>query len=178
MMKSLLSLLACALAVTPAMSADPIGRLFFSPGERTALDKGRNERKAVAPAVRVEPAPSPAPGAQSVSYTGIVRRSDGRAMLWINNRIVNEEEALTGLNLRGHVRADGAVVLDVSDTGSTAEVKVGQSLDVRAGRVSEGTTLRDALGGQPVETRTPGDRGTNARQPHAFHRDGTRQSSD
>jgi hypothetical protein len=73
-----------------------------------------------------------------VTYGGIVRRSDGKSMLWINNRLADEKEALTGLNLRGRVRPDGAVTLQVPNTGSSIDVKVGQSVEVLTGKVAEG----------------------------------------
>ncbi|MGZ8267485.1 MAG: hypothetical protein ACXW20_08080, partial [Burkholderiales bacterium] len=45
--------------------------------------------------------------------------------------------ALTGLNLRGRVRPDGAVTLQVPNTGSSIDVKVGQSVEVLTGKVAE-----------------------------------------
>jgi hypothetical protein len=99
-------------------------------------------------------------------------------MLWVNNRLVNEKEALTGLNLRGHVRTDGVVVLDVPATGIPAEVKVGQSLDVRAGRVSEGTTLRESRDRPSTGPRPPGNEADNVEQVQAGRGDRTFQSSE
>jgi hypothetical protein len=79
-----------------------------------------------------------APEPQIVSYGGIVRRSDGKAMLWINNRLVEEKEALAGLNLKGKVRPDGSVTLHVPESGSSIDVKVGQSVELQSGRRAEG----------------------------------------
>ena len=74
---------------------------------------------------------------QTVTYGGIVRRSDGRSLLWINDRLADEKEALAGLNLRGRVGADGSVSLEVPDSGADIRVKVGQSVEVRTGGVAE-----------------------------------------
>ena len=74
---------------------------------------------------------------QTITYGGIVRRSDGRSLLWLNDRLADEKEALAGLNLRGRVGADGSVSLEVPD-GADIRVKVGQSVEVRTGRVAEG----------------------------------------
>lgn len=119
-----------------ARSAAAIGRLFYTPAQRAALDVARRA-KPVPQAAQAEAAPPPPPPPQVVSYGGIVRRSDGKAMLWINNRLVEEKEALKGLNLKGRVRPDGAVTLQVPDRGGSLEVKVGQSVEVHTGTVAE-----------------------------------------
>ena len=121
----------------PARSAASIGRLFYTPAQRAALDIARRAKPAPAAAQHAEAPPPPPPPPQVVSYGGIVRRSDGKAMLWINNQLVEEKEALKGLNLKGKVRADGAVTLQVPDTGGRLEVKVGQSVEVHSGKVAE-----------------------------------------
>lgn len=120
----------------PSSSAQ-IGRLFFTPSERVQLDLARAQKKPPPPiaaaAEPVEPPPTP----QTVTYGGIIRRSDGRSMLWINNRLVDEKEALAGLNLKGKVQPNGAVTLQVPQTGASINVKVGQSVEVMSGKVAE-----------------------------------------
>lgn len=160
MIERLVSLFSCLLFATSALSAEPVGRLFFSPLERAELDRARSEKDKPAPPVRIEAPPptAPLPATQTVSYAGIVRRSDGRAMLWVNNRIVDEKEALAGLNLRGYVRADGAVVLESHEAGKAAEVKVGQALDVQAGRIIEGMPSRERRVSPSIDQRPTGSR--------------------
>lgn len=123
-------------AETP-IAGQPIGRLFFTPGERAQLDMARIQRKPPPEAVAAAAAPEAPPLPQTVTYGGIVRRSDGKAMLWINNRLVEEKEALKGLNLKGKVRPDGAVTLQVPQTGGSINVKVGQSVELQTGKVGE-----------------------------------------
>jgi len=129
----------CAQAEVKAPSAQaPIGRLFFTPAERAQLDIARVQRKPPAQAAVAAPPPVEAPpAAQVVTYGGIVRRSDGRSMLWINNRLVEEKDALKGLSVKGKVGADGAVTLQVPETGASISVKVGQSVELQTGRVGE-----------------------------------------
>ena len=134
--------LALALALlAPLADAQSLGRFFFTPDERTELDIARVQKKqrpappAPPPVSEARPAPMPLP--QTVTYGGIVRRSDGRSLIWINDRLADEKEALAGLNLRGRVGADGSVSLEVPDSGADVRVKVGQSVEVRAGRVAE-----------------------------------------
>ena len=120
------------------VAAQSIGRLFFTPTERAQLDMARLQKKPPPEAIAAAAAaPEAPPLPQTVTYGGIVRRSDGKAMLWINNRLVEEKDALTGLNLKGKVRPDGAVTLQVPQTGGSINVKVGQSVELQTGKVGE-----------------------------------------
>jgi hypothetical protein len=125
------------LSAEKPLPVQPIGRLFFTPGERAQLDVARVQKRPLPEAVAAAAAPEAPPLPQTVTYGGIVRRSDGKAMLWINNRLVEEKEALAGLNLRGKVRPDGAVTLQVPQTGGSINVKVGQSVELHTGKVGE-----------------------------------------
>lgn len=116
-------------------AAPSMGRLFFTPAERAQLDLARLRKPE--PPKETAHAPEAPPVPQVVSYGGIVRRSDGKALLWINNRLVEEKEALAGLNLKGKVRPDGAVTVQVPEGGGSINVKVGQSVELHTGRVAE-----------------------------------------
>jgi len=137
--------------VKPAPASQvPFGRLFFTPTERAQLDIARAQRKpATATAAAPEPVEAP-PTAQTVTYGGIVRRSDGKSMLWINNRLVEEKDALAGLSLKGRVKADGSVTLQVPQTGGSIDMKVGQSVELQTGRVGEARK-------PPPESKPPAD---------------------
>jgi hypothetical protein len=131
-----------------------LGRLFYTPAERAALDVARLQKPVAQAAAEAPKAPPPP---QVVSYGGIVRRSDGKSMLWINNRLVDEKEALAGLSLKGKVRPDGAVTLQVPETGRTIEIKVGQSVEVQTGKVAETRKPRDDAKSAAGGARTPAD---------------------
>jgi hypothetical protein len=79
-----------------------------------------------------------------VTFGGIVQRSDGRSMLWINDHLADEKEALAGLNLRGRVAPDGSVSLHVPGSDADIRIKVGQSVEVLTGRVAERTQRKAA----------------------------------
>lgn len=64
-----------ALVSASAAAQAPLGRLFFTPDERAALDAG-GPLHAEPPAAETELTPR--------RLDGIVRRSDGRATVWIN----------------------------------------------------------------------------------------------
>jgi len=130
-----LALLLLALAAMPATAAQQLGRLFFTPAERAQLDQARAQKQKPQPKAE-EPAAPPAP--QVVTYSGLVRRSDGKAVLWLNNRPVDEKEALSSLPVQGRVRKDGSVVVRVPQTGRTIDLKVGQTIELTSGAVAEG----------------------------------------
>jgi hypothetical protein len=131
--------LAALLAAVPAAeAAQPIGRLFFTPAERAQLDVARaNKRVAEPPAASGKRAEPPKPQTQIITYNGIVRRSDGKSILWLNSHAADEKEALSGLPVAGRVRPDGRVTLQVPNGGGTISLKVGQSAELETGRVRE-----------------------------------------
>ena len=131
-MKRAVAFFLCLTFATTAAAAE-VGRLFYTPAERAQLDIARMQKKAPAPSATQAPEVAIP---EIVNYSGIVRRSDGKALLWINNRLAEEKEALGAL--KGSVRADGAVTLDVPQSGGRVDVKVGQSVDLQSGRVAEG----------------------------------------
>jgi hypothetical protein len=128
------------LAIGASASAAEIGRLFFTPAERAQLDIARTHKKTAAPAA-APAAEEETPVPQVVTYGGLVRRSDGRSMLWLNDRLLEEKEALRGPALQGKVRPDGAVSLRTPQSGSSVEIKVGQSVELLSGKVAEGRSV-------------------------------------
>ena len=136
MMRGLFTL-SLALVCSAAHGSESIGRLFFTPQERAQLDWARTHKQrpqTVVPAELAEVAPAP----HVITYDGIVRRSDGKAILWLNSRVAEEKEALSGLPVTGRVRSDGAVTLHVPQSGANVDLKVGQRAELHTGRVVEG----------------------------------------
>ena len=149
-------------AAQAPLAPQPLGRLFFTPAERAQLDVARMQKKPPPQQAAAE-APEPAPASQTVTYGGIVRRSDGKAMLWINNRLVEEKEALSSLNLKGRVRPDGAMTVQTPQTGGSVDLKVGQSVDVQTGRVGE--TKRPPPEQKPPPPEEPASPAADAKPP-------------
>jgi hypothetical protein len=130
----------CATAVctSAASAAQPLGRLFFTPAERAQLDVARTQKQRAPQLAGNEPAtPAMPPAPQIITYSGIVRRSDGTAVVWLNNRPVDAKDALPGLALKGRIRPDGAMTLQVPQTGASVELKVGQRAELQTGTVAE-----------------------------------------
>ncbi|MCL6650525.1 MAG: hypothetical protein K6U89_19685 [Chloroflexi bacterium] len=125
-----------ALAAASAPAAEPLGRFFFTPAQRESLDAARaqNIRAAVA-TQKSEEEPAPAP--EVVTYGGVVRRSDGRTVVWINDQALPEEAARAGTTVVRRVRPDGSVTLEVPQSGQRVELKVGQSVELLSGTIAE-----------------------------------------
>jgi hypothetical protein len=116
---------------------EPMGRLFFTPAQRTSLDIARNQqgRNTLATGRTDEQG---APVAQSITYGGMVRRSDGKNTVWLNNQPVHDREPVGGAAIVGQVRADGSITLQNPQSGRSVELKPGQSVELLSGTIEEG----------------------------------------
>jgi hypothetical protein len=130
-MKALLLTLLIA-ALPAAHAAELAGRLFYTPEQRAQLDQLRTQ-KAVASQVRDEPVP------ETVTYNGIIRRSDGKTTIWMNNQPMSAAELRSGQAVTGTVSRDGRIVLQnpQAGVGGGVELKVGQSATLLSGKVDE-----------------------------------------
>ncbi len=134
----------------PALAADSLGRLFLTPDQRAQLEIARSQRDRRLPIAETEGAPTAAPvpqGPDVVTYSGVVRRSDGKSTVWLNGKPVNErnrsqpehEVSVTGL------QRDGAVSVAIPQADRRASLKVGQSLEVTSGAIEESYSRRVTL---------------------------------
>ena len=121
-----------------------MGRLFFTPAQRASLDiaRTRRARNTLSTEGTEETA---APVAQSVTYGGMVRRSDGKSTVWINGRPVNDSEPVGGISVVGRIRPDGSVSLQVPQSGRSVDLKPGQSVELLSG------TIEEAFSRKPVQ---------------------------
>src|SRR5262245_40987901 len=97
-------------AAGPA-SAD-LGRLFFTPAQRATLDNARKQNTRIESGTEKAPTPAP-PLPQDVSVNGVVRSSDGKSTVWLNNRPVTGRSA-DGINVSTS-KGDNRVTLKVPD---------------------------------------------------------------
>lgn len=137
-------LLVCAataggLFAAPA-SAD-IGRLFFTPAERAALEALRHAEDAPPPPPVVEPEPSvtlevvapPAPGLP-VTVDGFVQRGHGRAMYWVNGENSHDGDLAASLDGGRRVQLRGnRLRLQPRGTEAPVSIKPGQTYDPNTG---------------------------------------------
>lgn len=153
-----------AAAAAPAVAADPsLGRLFFTPTQRASLDIARSQRTRVTVATeRIEELAQPVP--QTITYGGMVRRSDGRTTVWLNDRAVDDQKPSGGPTIVRRVRPDGAVTLEVPQSNRRVELKVGQSVEVLSGSVQEGYRREPRSTADKGDDKAAQDRGAENRQ--------------
>ena len=113
--------LAIAMGLATLASAQDLGRLFFSPEQRAALDARRKAR------VPDESAAAPVVASPTTRLDGYVRRSDGRATVWVNGARADEASP----------QADGRVSVTVGDSEARVRLKPGEVLDRGSGEVTD-----------------------------------------
>ena len=140
----LIALMLLSLNIAPALAAEPMGRLFTSPNERSNLDYLRQTKKneplkVDAPVQAAEIAPPVIvvlPDA--VSLQGYVKRFDGKpSTVWVNNQSMtensrNKEVAIGKLN-----EGSNRVPIKLSANGKRLNLKAGQVYDPQSNRVQE-----------------------------------------
>ena len=116
-----------------------LGRLFFTPAQRATLEKLR--AKNIVTEASSDPAPAP-PAPQNVSLDGVVRRSDGKNTVWLNNRAVSGRQA-GGIDIATG-KTDNRVKLNIPESGRSIDLKVGQTAEIVSGTIAESYARRAA----------------------------------
>lgn len=118
---------------------ESLGRLFFTPKQRAALDAGtpisRPAPKPVAAAVTPRRA-APPPAPRELHLGGVVTRSDGERTVWIDGKPYHRDQP-DDVRIITDVADPGAVRVQPRGAQSPIEVRVGQTLDRRTGTVHE-----------------------------------------
>jgi hypothetical protein len=124
-----LACLLMALLGAPPTAAQELGRLFFTPEQRAALDARRK--------ARVPDKPAAVPQAESpvTRINGAVRRSGGKSTVWVNGEAI-QEGAADGAKITGRERGAGRVTLPTGE-GAQRDLRVGESLDRGSGEVKD-----------------------------------------
>jgi hypothetical protein len=125
-MKRALLAASLLLAAAPPAAAQELGRLFFTPEQRAALDARRKARLPDKPAAV---APSP-----TTRIDGTVRRSSGRSTLFVDGEALSENAQPEGLQLRRGADPSRVTVI-VGEDGRRIEMRVGETLDRATGEV-------------------------------------------
>lgn len=135
-MKRLLlpALMLCLLHAGPA-AAQQLGRLFYSPEQRAALDARR--------AARLPDKPAAAAESPTTRVDGYVRRSSGKSTVWVDGEPLPEGLQLEGLRVR-RGNDPTKVTVSVGEDGRRIELRVGETLDRATGEV------KDVIGGGEV----------------------------
>ena len=130
-MTRLLLIAALALPLAPAQ-AQELGRLFFTPDQRAALDARRKARVPDKPAAAGAVSPT-------MRLDGYVKRSDGRSTVWVNGESLSEGTQAESPRIGSGAR-DARVNVNVGDSSTRVELKPGEVLDRGNGEV------RDVIG--------------------------------
>ena len=146
-MRRLVPLLALSLglpaAVPVATAAESLGRLFYTPEQRSSLDAARIKRTRTSVGTEegaTEKPPAP-PQPEVVTYGGMVRRSDGSTTVWLNDRALQDKD-LRSAAVMGRIRPDGSLTVQSPQTGRSVDLKVGQRAELLSGTVEERYTRR------------------------------------
>lgn len=123
---NLLAVFAIGLASASSAYANELGRLFFTPDQRAALDRVRfapppkePEPKPVAVVAPPAVVPPPLP---PVVMNGLVTRSSGRSTTWVNG--VEQHDALRP--------AGASASVPIGTTNRRVQLKVGETFEPEA----------------------------------------------
>jgi hypothetical protein len=126
--RAALAILIAALLPAAGASAQELGRLFFSPEQRAALDARRKARLPDRPA---QAAPSP-----TTRIDGTVKRSGGKSTVWVDGEAVPDGTQPEGLRLRRGEDPSRVTVI-IGEDGRRREMRVGETLDRASGAVKD-----------------------------------------
>ena len=122
--------LALLLALMPAgpAAAQELGRLFFTPEQRAALDARR--------AARLPDKPAAAAESPTTRVDGYVKRSSGKSTVWVDGEAMPDGLQLEGLRVqRGNDPT--RVTVTIGEDGRRIVLRVGETLDRATGEVKD-----------------------------------------
>jgi len=153
--------------MTDSHAQHRIGRLFSTPEQRVELDRIRNdpgvgeEAAPVVDATVPELPPEPERGlpAFAVTVDGVVLRSDGHRVVWVNG--VEAEVGGTtpsGVGIEGEPAPNGRLRIRLPANGKRVVLRSGQTIDAdgRIREVYERRSARSAASGAGGRTRDAG----------------------
>jgi hypothetical protein len=122
--------LLAGMLILQAVEAQELGRLFFTPEQRAALDARRKARVPDKPSAVSVVSPT-------TRLDGFVKRSRGPSTVWVNGESIQENIA----------ERDGRVGVSVGENGARVGLKPGEVLDRGSGEV------RDVIGDGEIRVR-------------------------
>jgi len=122
------------LAGAQSAQAQELGRLFFTPEQRTALDARRKAR------VPDKPAATPVTESPITRVDGAVQRGGGKSTVWVNGEMIPEGAQAGSARLAREGPKSGRVSVPASEGPQRHDLRVGESLDQTSG------VVRDVIG--------------------------------
>ena len=151
------SVLLALMTVADTYAQQRIGRLFSTPEQRMELDRIRNDpglgdaadpaAGRTVPESLAEPVPEPdsGPPAVAVTFNGVVLRSDGHRLAWVNGvEIAAERAAAAGDGIEPGHTPDRRLRIRLSGERKNAVLKPGQTMNVD-GRVLDAFERRTSI---------------------------------
>ena len=126
-----------------SLAAEPLGRLFTTPAERSNLDYLRQTKKNLPAAVNVptedtmaEAAPVALPDA--INMQGYVKRNDGKqGTVWVNNQAMTENSGNKDVQVGRLPENGNRVPIRLPANGKNLTLKAGQVYDPESNKVRE-----------------------------------------
>ena len=122
------------LAGMHSAQAQELGRLFFTPEQRAALDARRKAR------VPDKPAAAPTTESPITRVNGAVARSGGRSTVWVNGEMIPEGAQPGSARIAPGAPSAGRVSIPAGEGTRSHDLRVGETLDRSSGEV------RDVIG--------------------------------
>ena len=111
--------------------AQELGRLFFTPDQRSALDARRKAR------VPDKPAAGPVVESPVTRVDGAVRRSGGKSTVWVNGETIPEGVQPGSAKVAPPGSSPGRVSVPAGEGTQRSDLRVGESLDRGSGDVHD-----------------------------------------
>jgi hypothetical protein len=127
-------LLATLLLAARTAGAQELGRLFFTPEQRAALDARRKAR------VPDKPAAVPQVASPVTRVDGAVRRAGGNSTVWVDGQPIPESPQPDAVRIAPPETGAGRVTIPASEGTQRYDLRVGETLDRGSGEV------RDVIG--------------------------------
>ena len=118
--------------------AQELGRLFFTPEQRAALDARRKAR------VPDKPAATPQVESPITRINGAVKRAGGKSTVWVNGETIPEGTQPGGPQVAPRA-GPGGVSIPAGEGSQRRDLRVGESLDRGSGEV------RDVIGESEIK---------------------------
>ena len=119
------------LAGAPNADAQELGRLFFTPEQRAALDARRKAR------VPDKPAAAPVTESPVTRVNGAVRRAGGKSTVWVNGEMIPEDAQAEGARVTPRSPNPARVSIPSGENAPPRDLRVGESLDRGSGEVRD-----------------------------------------
>ena len=133
-LRAALAVLGFAITGAASAQAQELGRLFFTPEQRAALDARRKAR------VPDKPAAVPVTESPVTRVNGAVQRDGGKSTVWVNGEMIQENAQADNARALPREPNPGRVSVPAGEGSRRYDMRVGESLDRGSGEV------RDVIG--------------------------------